>query len=328
MSETPVSLLVSADVPQLLIELLGKARQLADPFGWSVSVLPLGEELRLDLNTLAQAGADFVYHLNEITHLDNNPENAVATLSAVLRKIQPALVLIGATKLGMEVAPRLAERVGAGYGAGTVEVEVDSATFHCTAHCVLYTGIGLSTYQFKTQTTLLTIGQGVFKGQAVSGRKAELINLDLPVTTARMKVLEYHPKGGGSSRIEEARSVVDVGQGVKQRDDLKLIESVADLLDGQLACSRPVASDRDWFPEWLGLSGKKVSPELCLAIGISGAVQHIIGIRDSRVIVAVNSDEGAPIFNQADYGVVADLYEFLPALIKRLKDRGVRPVWS
>ncbi len=128
--------------------------------------------------------------------------------------------------------------------------------------------------------------------------------------------------------LEEAKLVIDVGQGVKQRDDLQMIQSLADLLDGQLGCSRPIASDRDWFPEWLGLSGAKIKPELCLTVGISGAIQHIVGIRDSHLIAAVNMDENAPIFAQADYGVVADLYEFLPALIDRIKARGVRPVWK
>jgi electron transfer flavoprotein alpha subunit len=106
-----------------------------------------------------------------------------------------------------------------------------------------------------------------------------------------------------------------------------MVQALADLLDGHMACSRPIASDRDWFPEWLGLSGAKIKPELCLTVGVSGAIQHIVGIRDSRLIAAVNTDEGAAIFSQADYGVVADLYEFLPALIERIKSRRVRPAW-
>ena len=88
-----------------------------------------------------------------------------------------------------------------------------------------------------------------------------------------------------------------------------------------------MSSDRDWFPEWLGLSGAKVKPELCLTIGVSGAVQHVVGIRDSRVIAAVNNDENAAIFAQADIGVVADLNEFLPVLMERLKSKGARPAW-
>ena len=152
--------------------------------------------------------------------------------------------------------------------------------------------------------------------------------VERPDSTPRMTILEYNPKPSSGIRLEEARLVVDVGQGMKQRDDLRMVQAVADLLDGQLACSRPIASDRDWFPEWLGLSGAKIKPELCLTIGISGAIQHIVGIRDSRLIAAVNNDENAAIFSQADYGVVADLYEFLPIFIERIKARGIHPEWK
>ncbi|MFN2176955.1 MAG: electron transfer flavoprotein subunit alpha/FixB family protein, partial [Anaerolineales bacterium] len=134
------------------------------------------------------------------------------------------------------------------------------------------------------------------------------------------------PKQAGESSLEAAKFVVVFGQGVQHRDDLEMMHTVAELLEGQLACSRPIASDRDWFPDWLGLSGAKVKPELCLTIGVSGAIQHIIGIRDSRLIAAINNDENAPIFSQADYGIVADLYEFLPAFIERLKSREIKAV--
>ena len=121
--------------------------------------------------------------------------------------------------------------------------------------------------------------------------------------------------------------MVDIGQGVETEADLELVRSLCNLLGGEMGCTRPIASERDWLPDWLGLSGAKVSPELCLAVGVSGQIQHIVGIRDSRVIAAVNSDENATIFTQADYGVVADLKEFVPVLIDRIKARGVKPAW-
>ncbi len=328
MSDDPQTILVSGDNLAVLKELLGKARQIASRLGWKVAALPLDPAIALDPKVFGEAGADLLYRLEGGLQLEDNPEVNVAILSALVRQVQPKLVLLGATKQGMEVAPRVAERTGAGYGAWATEVDVDPSTCLAAASCVLYTGLGLGSYQFHTPTTLLTVAPGVFKLQSPESREAALKPFEAPLIAPKMKVVEYQPKGKGSSRIEEARTVVDVGQGVKQREDLSLVETVAGLLDGQLACSRPVASDRDWFPEWLGLSGKKVSPELCLAIGISGAVQHIIGIRDSRVIVAVNNDENAGVFSQVDYGVVADLYAFLPALVERLQARKVAPVWK
>jgi len=124
--------------------------------------------------------------------------------------------------------------------------------------------------------------------------------------------------------LETALAVVDVGQGFRQREDLALASSLAEVLGAQLGCSRPMAADRDWFPEWLGLSGRKVTPRLVVTLGIAGAVQHMVGIREARVIAAVNIDENAGIFSQADVGVVADLYEFVPAWWTR-SGRGASP---
>lgn len=325
MSGTPNLILVSSEAPGLLMELLGKARQLADPLGWRVAAFPLDPELARDAQAFGAAGADIVYQVEN----DGNPENSVAWLTAAIQKDQPRLVLLGATKLGMEIAPRAAERVSGAYGAWTASVEVDPASGQVTAQCTLFTGLGLATVQFNAGTVLLTAAQGVFKRQERTGKAAEVVStLSAPKVETRLRVIGYSPKAGASSRVEEARAVVDVGQGVKQREDLALVQSVADLLDAQLTCTRPVAADRDWFPEWLGLSGKKVSAELCLTVGVSGAIQHMIGIRDSRVIVAVNSDENAGIFSQVDYGVVADLYQFLPALAERIRARGIRPTWT
>ena len=113
--------------------------------------------------------------------------------------------------------------------------------------------------------------------------------------------------------------IVDVGQGMKEKADLVMAEELAALFEGQVACTRPVSSERDWFPDWLGLSGKRIHADLCVTLGVSGSIQHVVGIRDAKTIVAVNNDENAGIFSQADYGVVADLHEFVPAFITALR---------
>lgn len=316
----PNTILVFSEKPTLLRELLGKARQMADGLGWTVGVVDFGEEGA----ALAGNGADVIY---QVDANKRNPEIVLAMLNAAIDQAKPGIFLVGATKLGMEVAPRLAEQLSAGYAAWGVDLELDLATQSTTAQCMLYTGNGVATINFKPGMLILTVAQGVFETSLTPGKAASIVMLNIPETSPRMVVLDYKVKPAGGICLEEAKLVVDVGQGVKQREDLEMVKSLASLLDGQLTCSRPIASDRDWFHEWLGLSGAKVKPELCLAIGISGAIQHIIGIRDSRIIVAINNDEGASIFSQADYGVVTDLYEFVPVLIDRLKARGVRPMW-
>jgi electron transfer flavoprotein alpha subunit len=310
--------LIWSEKPTLARELASQARVSADEVGGNVVAVQYGLAEAINWN---ECGVDVAYTIEAA----NDPETCVAVLSGAIKQANPGLVLIGATKLGMEVAPRLAERMSAGYAAWTIGFEIDAAN-NVTVRCMLYTGTGLAAYQFKPGPVVLTAAPGVFEAKDTTGRQARVEALNVTIGAARISIAGDQPKAKGA-RLEEAKLVVDVGQGVKQREDLDMIRALATALDGQLACSRPVASDRDWFPEWLGLSGAKIKPELCLTLGISGAIQHIVGIRDSRVIAAVNNDENAAIFTQADYGVVADLYEFLPALMERLKARGIRPVW-
>jgi electron transfer flavoprotein alpha subunit len=120
-------------------------------------------------------------------------------------------------------------------------------------------------------------------------------------------------------RIEDAQYIVSGGRGIEKKDDIALLEDLAKVLNGQVGCSRPLVEDRKWFTDWIGLSGHKVKPKLYVAVGVSGVIQHVAGIRDSKVIVAINKDPEAPIFEVADYGVVGNLYEVVPALKDALK---------
>jgi electron transfer flavoprotein alpha subunit len=315
-------ILVFSEKDALRRELLGKARREADALGWLVGAVVL--EGDPTAASLGDAGADVIY---KIPTTDDNPEQLIHLLAEVAHQIVPAFFLLGATKTGMEAAARLSERLAAAYAPWTVRFEIDPATYALTAHCMLYAGSGLATYCFKPGLVVITSAPGAFAKIEGAEKTASEVFLLFSIVETRLELLGSRPKVSGAANLEDARLVIDVGQGVRQREDLVLVNRLVELLDGQVACSRPISSDRDWFPDWLGLSGKKVRPELCLCVGISGAVQHLVGIRDSRLIAAVNNDENAPIFNQADYGVVADLYEFLPALTERLKARGLRPMW-
>ena len=317
-------ILVFSEKASLLRELLGKARQEADALGWQAAAIVFeGDPAAASLGS---AGADLVYPVPAAA--GESPERLLNALAEVARQAQPAFILMGATKVGMEAAASLAERLDAAYAPWTVRFQIDPTTCAATAQCMLFASSGMATYQFTPGLVVLTSAPGVFPKPAEVEKTARVVSLPLAQPQGRLEVLGSREKVRGATSLEDARFVVDVGQGVKQREDLALVESVASLLGGQLGCSRPVSSDRDWFPEWLGLSGKKVKPDLCLCVGVSGAVQHLVGIRDSQRIAAVNNDEGAPIFNQADYGVVADLYEFLPAFSERIRARGLRPTWT
>ena len=275
-------ILVCSENPGLLREMLAKARKEADTLNWTVLALPLGKGDG-DATSLATAGADVVYQVDSGVLQDGDGETAAALITSVIKQAQPAVIIMGATKFAMEVAPRVAERVQGAYAASVVDFEINPQTSAVSARCVLYSGLGLDTLQMKPQVTLLTVSPGAFKPVDLPGRTARTETAQLPGEAPRVKIVEYKPKAVSSARVEEAKAIVDVGQGVKQQEDLQLFQQLAGQLGGLVTCTRPLASDRDWFHEWLGLSGKKVSPELCMMVGISGAVQHIVGVRDSRV---------------------------------------------
>ncbi|MGA2527733.1 MAG: electron transfer flavoprotein subunit alpha/FixB family protein [Acidimicrobiales bacterium] len=320
----PASILVWSDRPALALELVGEARRLGTAVGGEIGICVSGAVSPSELDLYAVHGADVVYATDN--RVMNASESAALLVLAIARS-QPTVVLVGATKTGMEVGPRVVERCQASYAAWAVSIEIDSDNAAVTASCMLYAGNGLAKHRFLRPVTVLSVGAGIFEEFNEEGRTARLDSLVVEEEPSRPTVTAEKPKPTSGSRLQEAKTVVDVGRGVKKIEDLKLLGVLAELLDGQLSCSRPVSSDRDWFPEWIGLSGAKVKPELCLAVGISGAIQHVVGIRDSRVIACINNDEDAAIFAQADIGVVADLDEFLPVLVERLRERDARPVW-
>jgi len=146
--------------------------------------------------------------------------------------------------------------------------------------------------------------------------------VEVPVEETFFKVIGKEEKAKGAVNIESADVVIGVGRGFRNKEDISIAMELAKLLGGEIGCSRPIAADLRWLGEdrWIGISGKKIRPKLYMPIGISGAPQHIMAANDSRMIVAINKDRNAPIFNYSDYGVVADLYKFLPELIKALKE--------
>lgn len=315
-------ILVYSEKLQVVRELLGKARQVADEKGTSAAAIYLGESIPENAAELGAWGADTVYTMASPPLVGLNPEPYTDALAGVIAQVKPDLVLVGATKSGLEISARVAARLGAGVASFCVDFELGDDNL-VTANCMIYSGVGMNTYKIKTQPALATVNPGVFAAVETGGG-AEVTAVTVPINPPAMKIINYKEKAAAGVRWEDAPMIVDVGQGMNSKDDLGIAEELAVLFDGQVACSRPVSSERDWFPEWLGLSGKKIRADLCVTLGISGSIQHVVGIRDSKTIIAVNSDENAGIFSQADYGVVADLHEFVPIFTAALKARSAK----
>ncbi len=317
-------ILVFSENQDLARELLGKARQTADMQGLTVSLVLSGDSFAAENEGGGDFGnADAIYTIPGESLKDYNPEVYASALTDIIQTVAPNLVLIGASKFGLEVAGRVAERLNVGCSPWCVDFEIDAENNVVTTQCMVFSGQGVNTYKIHTQPALATVSAGVFTAIDSAGEEKAPTPLDIELAPPVITVIENKEKMAAGRRLQDAPVIVDVGMGVKERSDLAMMEELADLLQGQVACSRPVSSDRDWFPEWLGLSGAQLSPELCVTVGISGAIQHMIGIRDSKIIVAVNNDENAAILMQSDYGINMDLYEFIPAFIAALKSRSI-----
>jgi electron transfer flavoprotein alpha subunit len=184
---------------------------------------------------------------------------------------------------------------------------------------ITYGGNATAKVTFNTKPQIATVPARAFDKPTLQDRHGQLAKLDVKTEPPKTEVIETKPLEASSTRIEEAEAIISCGRGLTKKEDKVLLDELAGVLCGQVGCSRPLAEDRKWFTEWVGLSGHKVKPKLYIACGISGVIQHVAGIRDSKVIVAINKDPEAPIFEIADYGVVGDLYEILPALKDALK---------
>ena len=245
-----------------------------------------------------------------------------ATYAAILHQVaeaeEPDLVLIGSTRFGREVAARLSARMRAPCATNCTSVAVENGAIHVERP--VYAGKAIARQEIKTRPCVLAVAPKVFE-KPTEERGGSVRSLAVEVPEPRIKVISVREKKITGARLEEAEIIISGGRGVEKKEDFAMLEELAKLLGGVVGCSRPIAEDRGWFPEWIGLSGRKVKPKLYMAIGISGAIQHVAGMRDSKIVVAINKAEEAPIFAVSDYYVVGDLYEVVPALIKALKKR-------
>ncbi|MCE4602288.1 MAG: electron transfer flavoprotein subunit alpha/FixB family protein [Desulfurococcales archaeon] len=255
---------------------------------------------------------DKVYALSS-----RNPESVYNSLRSIYEEEEPGLIIGVVSKNVKDALSRLAGAYDLPMSTEVVEVSVEGDS-------VKYRRGILSERAYSVEKVpmpaIILLNPRVFEPEEAKPG-GEVVKLEEGNT--RVKSIGISRKQLSGVKLEEAEIVVGVGRGFKKKEDLKLAFDLAELLGGQVGGSRPIAADFKWLPEdaWIGISGKRISPKLYMAIGISGAPQHMSAVMGSKVIVAVNKDKNAPIFKQADYGVVADLYQFLPILIKKIRER-------
>jgi len=298
-------------------ELINIGQNLAKDIKSTLTVLTWQNDLSQELIAY---GADEVLLLPELP--DGQPLQAyIPVIVERTRLDQPEIFLFTATLLGKEIASRIAGQLGAGLGSecnGLRWIEEESAL---EMDRLFYGGAALQTVRCSKAPRMATISPRSFTPAArQEERTGNVIELPSPPASP-VRVIERKARTQTAGDITVARVVVCVGRGFEKEADLDLARQLAKTLGGEIACTRPISQEMRWLPEdvCIGLSAKKVKPDLYIGLGISGQIQHLTGIRDARVIVAVNQDANAPIFAAADYGVTASLYDVVPRLLEALK---------
>ncbi|MCK4313920.1 electron transfer flavoprotein subunit alpha/FixB family protein [Candidatus Bathyarchaeota archaeon] len=304
----------------LKLEMLGKGREIADKLQTELAAVLIGSNVQEKADELIKYGADKVYLIDNPALQRFQAEAYLSILHNLVTNYKPNILLIGSTKNGKPLAARLATRLETGCIPDCVELNVNE-NGRLVGKRITYGGNAIAKITLKSKPQIATIPARVFEKPEPQDRSGKVIELNVNTEEPKTEVVETKPLEASSVNIEEAEVIISCGRGLEKKEDKVLLKELAEILNGQVGNTRPLAEDRKWFTEWVGLSGHKVKPKLYMACGVSGVIQHVAGIRDSKIIVAINKDPEAPIFEVADYGVAGDLYEILPALKEALKKR-------
>lgn len=302
-------------------ELLGKSRDLAGALGGRVVAVLLGNGVQPLAGTLG--AADRVICVEDPALAEFTPQAHGTVLRALAEQQAPRLLIFGATSLGMDLAALLAGSLGMPLIVNCKDIEVEDGRVVATSQ--VCGGKLLCEAEIGDRSAIVTVLSGAFPVEkGASDRPPQIESVPLPVSpdALRMKVLRLLEPAAGDVDISKVPVLVAVGRGIQRKENLPMTEDLASLLGGAVCSSRPVV-DQGWLPvsRQVGKSGMIVKPRLYLALGISGAPEHVEGMKDADLIIAVNSDPKAPIFDVADYGVAVDLFELLPLLTQEIEKR-------
>ena len=309
---------IFADSRGQTLELLNVGRRLAADMKLNLSVFLLNDPDGAD--DCISRGADEVLLLSALTE-DQSLEAFLPLLGEEAKKSDPDVFLFAATARGKELAARVAVHLETGLCSSCTSLIYDPARKVVVMERLAHGGAAVQKVVCRTRPVMATIPPGTFEPAAVEeGRSGK--TRELPAAPpSRIKVQERKVKEREAQDIGEARVVVAVGRGFEKKEDLAMARELAAVLGGEIGCTRPLSEEMHWLPEeaCIGLSGAQVKPDLYMGVGVSGQIQHVTGIRNARVICAINKDENAPIFSVADFGIVGDLYDVVPKLMQKLK---------
>ena len=303
------------------LQLIGQARKLADQLETSVETILLGDNIEQQARRLIAAGADRVYLGNAPELEVYQPELYTKIVVNLAGEHRPEIILIGATDMGRELAPLVAGQLKTGLTAHCIDLVLDKDMI-LEQRIPAYGGL-LSIICPERRPQMATVAKGVFPTpEPDDSRTGETIMIDIPTRLpGRVKTLEIIREEPEGVPLEKASTIVAGGAGAGDREGWNDISELAQTLNAALGSTRP-AVDEGWteLETMIGQSGKMVSPEVYIGVGVSGEQQHMIGIVGARIMIAINNDAKSPIFEQVDYGIVDDCREFVPVLIEKIKE--------
>ncbi|MCD6319323.1 MAG: electron transfer flavoprotein subunit alpha [Candidatus Desulfofervidaceae bacterium] len=315
----------NGEIASVVYELLGKGRYLSEKLGQKLIAVLLGSGVEPQAQELLNYGADIVYVIDHPDLKEFNEKRYGAVLIDLLKTNCPHIFLAGATARGRSLIPQLAAALETGLTADCTALDVESETGLLLQTRPAFGGNIMATITCPDhRPQMATVRPHIFpKPQPLPGHKGKIIKVDIEKQLPDdLEVTSFIKTETEGPDLTEADIIIGVGRGIKGPENLKLIEKFAHLLGASIGGTRVVV-DAGWLPArcQIGQTGLTVSPKLYIACGISGAIQHIVGIQSAKTIVAINKDPDAPIFNVADYGIVGDLFEVIPALMAEIKKR-------
>ena len=326
---------VDNKISGIAYELLGKAKELAAPLNTEVTAVLIGSDVKGLADSLAEYGADKVIVVDDPELKEYRTEPYAHALASVINEYKPEIMLVGATAIGRDLGPTVSARVATGLTADCTVLEIGDFPLVAIPGQEQKHNQLLMTRPAFGGNTIATIACPNNRPQMATVRPGVMQKID-PIKGAKAEVIEYNPGFTPDNRyvtikevvkavsdtvdIMDAKILVSGGRGVGSPENFKILEDLAEAIGGTVSCSRAVV-DAGWKPKDLqvGQTGKTVRPNVYFAIGISGAIQHVAGMEESDIIVAINKDEDAPIFDVADYGVVGDLNKIVPQLTESIK---------
>ena len=320
----------------IALELVGKGKDLAKDLGTEVTAVLIGSDVMSLTKELAEYGADRIIVVDDPELKEYRTEPYAHALAEVIKKYKPEIMLVGATAIGRDLGPRVSERIHTGLTADCTQLEIGDFPINpIPGREQLHNQLLMTRPAFGGNTIatiacpnfrpqMATVRPGVMqKAERVEGAQAviEEFNPGFVPNNKYVEILDIVKAVSDVEDIMDAKILVSGGRGVGSAENFKLLDDLAEALGGTVSCSRAVV-DAGWKSKDLqvGQTGKTVRPHVYFAIGISGAIQHLAGMEESDIIIAINKDETAPIFDVADYGIVGDLNKILPALTEKIKE--------